>query len=339
MTIIPGVDPDLSDMMRAVLVKHAANNDGPVTLDLALWSELTKLGLTRLTGPGDAGGSEASWYEAAELLSAAAAVGVRAPLAEHDLLACALRESAGLTADRKLSTVAVLDADGVGRFVPWASAAERVVALWRSDGGWLLSDLATEDVIVSAGVNLIGEPRDEVRVDPSSLSGTPVAPSLIERYRLQGALARALQTCAALDRSMTLTIEYVTARTQFGRPLTRFQAVQNLVADIAAECALARAATEAALDSAVRADWSGDDLRLRVAVARSCTGHAASVVVRNAHQAHGAIGTTREHPLHRYTRAAIVWRGEFGSVAYWDEVLADAARTAGADGLWPLVTK
>ena len=66
-----------------------------------------------------------------------------------------------------------------------------------------------------------------------------------------------------------------------------------------------------------------------VAAARSCAGHASSVVVRNAHQVHGAIGTTREHRLHEFTRAALAWRSEFGSVRYWDEWLTDAALSAG----------
>jgi acyl-CoA dehydrogenase len=79
-------------------------------------------------------------------------------------------------------------------------------------------------------------------------------------------------------------------------------------------------------------------LEFLVAVARSCAGHAASVVVRNAHQVHGAIGTTREHRLHEFTRAALAWRSEFGSVRYWDERVTDAAMHASAGALWDLIT-
>ena len=62
------------------------------------------------------------------------------------------------------------------------------------------------------------------------------------------------------------------------------------------------------------------------------------MVVRNAHQVHGAIGTTREHRLHEFTRAALAWRREFGSVRYWDERVTDAALYASAGGLWGLIT-
>lgn len=149
---------------------------------------------------------------------------------------------------------------------------------------------------------------------------------------------RSIQVSAALDRILRLCVDHAAARVQFGRPLAKFQAVQNLIADIAAEAALARAATEAALHAGVIGQWSAPDLEFLVAVARSCSGHAASVVVRNAHQVHGAIGTTREHRLHEFTRAALAWRSEFGSVRYWDERVTDAAMHASAGALWELIT-
>src|SRR5262249_59413443 len=123
-----------------------------------------------------------------------------------------------------------------------------------------------------------------------------------------------------------------------GRSLCRFQAVHHRISDMSAEAALARAATEAALTAAVASEWSTGNLDFLVAVARSCAGHATSVVVRNAHQVHGAIGTTREHRLHEFTRPALAWRSEFGSVQYWDDQVTDAALRAGAAGLWRLIT-
>jgi len=75
-----------------------------------------------------------------------------------------------------------------------------------------------------------------------------------------------------------------------------------------------------------------------VAVAKSCAGHAASTVVRNAHQVHGAIGTTFEHELHWYTKPILAWRSEFGSVALWDRLLTQAAVGAGRDDAWALIT-
>jgi len=156
--------------------------------------------------------------------------------------------------------------------------------------------------------------------------------------RLRGALMRAIQMTGAMDAAVDLTVQHAAERKQFGRPLAAFQAVQQLTADAAAEAALARAATDAALTQAVATRFAGDGLLFSVAVARSVCGHSGSTVVRNAHQVHGAIGTTREHILHRLTMPILAWTNDFGSVAEWDALIEQAARNAGDAGLWELVS-
>ncbi len=315
--------------MDAVFAEHG--------LDADLWRRLDALGLVRLTGAEDSGGSGAGWNEAAELLSAAVRHGARIPLAEHDLLACWLLDAAGIGCDDALRTVSVLDERGAAAAVPWASRAERIVAVWPRDGGYAVADLNRDEVAITAGTNMIGEPRDDVTADLTTITGTAVSTGLIAQLRLKSAMVRSIQICAALDRALELSIEHATSREQFGRPLAKFQAVQHQIADIAAEAALARAATEAALSAAIASDWSAPNLEFLVAAARSCSGHAATVVVRNAHQVHGAMGTTREHRLHEFTRAALAWRSEFGSVRHWDERLTGMAMQACAGGLWKVI--
>lgn len=335
-----GVDRHLADMMNAVFADYRETHPlaGPVGRDAELWSRLDQLGLARLTGSAPDGGSGASWYEAAELMSAAVRHGVRAPLAEHDLLACWLLEEVGAPIDPAVRTVCTLDASGTATAVPWASSAEKIVVTWRHDDVHLVADADRTDLRIAPASNLIGEPRDTVSADIATLTGVTVAEELLAELRLRGALVRSIQVCAALDNILELCVEHSCARIQFGRPLSKFQAIQQLIADIAAEAALARAATEAALSAAVGSDWAAPNLGFLVAVARSCAGHATSVAVRNGHQALGAIGTTIEHRLHEYTRAALAWRGEFGSVQQWDHWVTEAALHAGHSGLWALLT-
>ncbi len=325
----PGVEPALAEMMDAVFAEHGRDAD--------VWRRLDELGLVRLTGAEDSGGSGAGWMEAAELLSAAVRHGVRIPLAEHDLLACWLLDSVGVACDQATRTVCVLDERGVATAVPWASRAGRIVVVWPHDGGYAVADVAVDALAIAPGANMIGEPRDNVTADLTTLDGVAVSSDLLAQLRLRSALVRSIQVCAALDRALELSIEHTTSRHQFGRPLSKFQAVQHQIADIAAEAALARSATESALSVATASDWSSPSLEFLVAAARSCTGHAATVVVRNAHQVHGAIGTTSEHRLHVFTRAALAWRSEYGSVRYWDEVLTGMAVQSGANGLWGLI--
>ncbi|WP_101947485.1 acyl-CoA dehydrogenase family protein [Mycobacterium sp. 3519A] len=342
MTVSPGtgVDQAVIDMMGSVFAEyreHHARSDS-VSCDRQLWSALDELGLIRLTGAEASGGSGAGWYESAELLSAAVRNGVRLPLAEHDLLACWLLEANGTPADTAIRTVSKVDANGRAAAVPWASTADRVVVVWRVGDGYRAADVDTDALRITPGANMIGEPRDNLEVDTETLVGEPVPVTVVAQLTLRSALIRAIQVCASLQEILELSVEHVTSRVQFGRPLSKFQAVQNQVADIAAEAALARAATEAALTAAVSSDWTAPNLEFLIAVARSCAGHAASVVVRNAHQVHGAIGTTREHRLHEFTRAALAWRSEFGSVRHWDAKVADSALAAGSAGLWNLIT-
>ena len=336
-----GVDTAVVDMMNAVFADYRDTHPpaaGIIDRDPTLWRALDDLGLVRLTGAESGGGSGAGWSEAAELLSAAVRHGVRIPLAEHDLLACWLLDATGVPCNAAVRTVSLLDGQGVATAVPWADGAERIVVVWHTADKYRVADVEVSAVEITRGTNMIGEPRDTVIADVSTLPGVPVTAALVAELRLKSALVRAIQVCAALDRIVALSIEHTTSRIQFGRPLAKFQTIQNLISDIAAEAALARSATEAALTAAITSDWSTDRLDFLVAVARSCAGHAASVVVRNAHQVHGAIGTTREHRLHEFTRPALAWRSEFGSVAHWDAVVTDAALQAGAGGLWGVVT-
>lgn len=334
------VDPALIDMMRAVFGAYRTTQSSAATVerDAHLWHQLDGLGLVRLTGPEHCGGSGAGWHEAAELLTVAVQHSVRIPLAEHDLLACWLLEASGSPCDDAVRTVCLLDAQGAAAGVPWASRAQQIVVIWPWGSEYHAADVNAESLDITLGANAIGEPRDIVVADPAALCGVPVEAALIDQLRLKSAMVRAVQVCAALDQILELSIEHASSRVQFGRPLSRFQAVQNMIADMAAQAALARSATEAALTAAVTSAWSTSNLDFLVAVARSCVGHAASVVVRNAHQVHGAIGTTREHRLHEFTRPALVWRGEFGSLQYWDEQVTSAALHAGATGLWNLIS-
>ena len=92
-----------------------------------------------------------------------------------------------------------------------------------------------------------------------------------------------------------------------------------------------------AADVAVRALDRGD-AGIAVAAARVVTDEAITVGTRAAHQAHGAMGVTREYPLHHLTRRLWSWRHEWGTTTEWRRRLGRHVAAAGADALFELVT-
>jgi acyl-CoA dehydrogenase len=80
---------------------------------------------------------------------------------------------------------------------------------------------------------------------------------------------------------------------------------------------------------------SFDDVLLEAASAKIRVGEAAGEGAGIAHQVMGAIGFTREHHLHRYTRRLWAWRDDFGNESLWAVKLGRLVAAKGADGLWP----
>nr|WP_280825762.1 acyl-CoA dehydrogenase family protein [Mycobacterium sp. OTB74] len=137
--------------------------------------------------------------------------------------------------------------------------------------------------------------------------------TVADELLVRGAWARCLQIIGAFDSAAALTVTHIGARTQFGKPLGAFQAVQHSVATMLGEMEQARAATRLAVQAAD--DFGFGDARTGYAVnvAKVAVGRAVSPVTTIAHQLHGAIGTTAEHPLWLATLRARSWADEFGS--------------------------
>ena len=128
------------------------------------------------------------------------------------------------------------------------------------------------------------------------------------------------------------TITYATDREQFGRPISKFQAVQHMLAVMAAEVAAALRAVGAGVDA-----LDSNRALAEVASAKSRVGEAITVVAEASHQVHGAIGFTHEHRLHHSTRRLWAWRDEFGTEVFWQRRLGEVLVALGADATWDFV--
>jgi acyl-CoA dehydrogenase len=329
---------ELAELAESVFADAHAEGTG---FDADLWKTLEDTGLARVTLPADAGGSEGSFADAAVVLAAAGAHAARVPLVETDLLAGWLLHAAGIDvpAGPLTAVVADLPVDGTAvagelRRVPWAGAAAGLVVLTPVHVVLLGRDFG----IVTAGTNVAEEPRDTVVVDGVVQGVAPVPAGAAEEFRLRAALGRAQLLAGAARGALAASVQYAGERVQFGRPIGRFQAVQQQLALAAAEVAAASAAASAAARVADADGVAAPSARLAIAAAKARTSETAGVVARIAHQVHGAIGFTREHSLRLVTTRLWAWRDEDGSEAEWNAEIGAAALAAGPDGLWPLVT-
>src|SRR5690606_3904796 len=105
------------------------------------------------------------------------------------------------------------------------------------------------------------------------------------------------------------------------------------------QAAAARAAADLVADAFPEAFILPGLFCLKAGAAKLRAGEAAGVCAAIAHQAHGAIGVTREYSLHPLTRRLWSWRDEYGSEAYWAERIGKAAMAEGADRLWSWLTQ
>jgi alkylation response protein AidB-like acyl-CoA dehydrogenase len=120
------------------------------------------------------------------------------------------------------------------------------------------------------------------------------------RRRLLAALA--LEAVGIGSKATELALDYVSEREQFGKKIGSYQAISHSLVD-------AYVAVELSRSLAYWAAWcvaeDDSEVDLAVAAAKSQAAEAAVLACEKSIQAHGGIGFTWEHPLHRYYKRAL----------------------------------
>jgi acyl-CoA dehydrogenase len=345
----PGVDPLLTETVERLLaasctfdVVEQAEADGWCAV---VWDRLAEAGFPWISIPESAGGSGGSLADALEVVRAVGRHAAPVPLAETAVLGGWLAAAAGfeigdgvLTVVPDPAALAVVDGRVMGRAtVPWARHAEQVLALVDGTDGTMVASARPEQLAIEPRTNMAGEPRDDVMFDVSADElRCASAPAGVDAnaLRARGCLTRVVLSAGALATLSQLTVDYTNERRQFGRPVATFQAVQQHLVTVA-QCAV-RASMAA--DVACRALASGDDAQFEIAAARVVVDAAAVDATRAAHQAHGAMGVTREYRLHHFSRRLWAWRHEYGAARGWRRMLGRDVAVGGADALYPRIS-
>jgi len=314
----------------------------------AAWAAVEEAGLHRALVPEEAGGYGVKVTDALSLLRVAGEHALPLPLAET-MLASWLLAGAGLPIpDGPLTVAPVATGEaltltrkdgawhlgGATSRVPWGRNAVAAAVLAAHEGVPHVALLPASAWTIAEGENLAREPRDTLSFDAAPEAVEPAASGIgPAQLRAVGAAMRSLQMAGALARITAVSVQYAQDRVQFGRPIGKFQAVQQNLAVLAGQTA----AASAAADMAAEAVAEGVRL-LPIAAAKARAGEAAGQGAAIAHQVHGAIGFTYEHSLHFSTKRLLSWRDEFGNEAEWNLLVGRHMAKAGADRLWAEIT-
>jgi 3-oxocholest-4-en-26-oyl-CoA dehydrogenase beta subunit len=260
--------------------------------------------------------------------------GLLPPVLAGDRIVSVARHEVGTpSSPDSLSTTAVVKGDdvvveGTKLFVPNAGVADDLVVVARDPAtsgagaarlvvvptdapGLRRSRLATfaHDAQHEVSLEAVRVPVNRI------LAGPTEAWSAAEGVRRLATALHCVEMVGGAREVLDLTVRYVTDRTQFGRPIGSFQAVQHHVADVSTRVDAAGLAAWQAVwrCSLGDADTAAGEVEAQVAIAKVAAGDAYVEATLMAHQLHGGIGFTVEHDLHLWSDRARAAALTFGS--------------------------
>ncbi|MFH0517994.1 acyl-CoA dehydrogenase family protein [Streptomyces sp. M41] len=288
----------------------SAGDHGP---GRALWSRLAEAGVFALAVPQEHGGLDPHPVELAVAFTQLGRHAVPGPLVETVAAATLLDHL-----DDKTLAATWLQGIASGR-----TAAS--LCLLTPDSPYALDADAADAVFVVAE-DTVGLAESAGPVQPSADPARRLARPLgtvvhargpqvraaAERAADLAALATAAQALGLGRTLLERTVDHVKHRTQFGRPIGSFQAVQHRLADVLIALEFAEPLVHAAAVALAAGHCDGPrDL----AAAKLAAGEAAYGAARTALHCHGALGYTEELDLSLWIRKARALRTAWGTPA------------------------
>ncbi len=151
--------------------------------------------------------------------------------------------------------------------------------------------------------DVFGPGGELATVDPSRPLRRLLRPEE-ETPRLRAALAA--EALGVAQRALDLAVEHAKTRVQFGRPIGSYQAVSHPLAQTYTDAELARSLVYWAAWCVAEED---ERAPLAAACAKAFASEAAVAACERSIQAHGGLGFTWEHPLHRFYKRALWLEG------------------------------
>jgi alkylation response protein AidB-like acyl-CoA dehydrogenase len=318
-----GADALFSDHVTPALRQAAEAG----TFPSAFWDAVCAMGLPLAAVREEAGGAGMPLGVALGVCFEAGRHALPLPLGEA-IVAHWLLDRAGLPMPQGLVVTGLLEADGSAQQVPWGRHAGQVALLTTAPTTGLAL-VRTSDCHITPGHDIAGEARDAVKPDPGKAMTVPLSAHDLKTATHALAVVRSQQMAGAMSQVVQMSTRYAGERVQFGRPLAKLQVIQQYLAVMAGQAASARAAADLGCEGVQSSDEA-----VATATAKIRCSEASGVVAKHAHQIHGAMGFTHEHPLHWFTRRLWAWRDEHGNESVWARRLIDSLGDADAGTLW-----
>jgi alkylation response protein AidB-like acyl-CoA dehydrogenase len=222
--------------------------------------------------------------------------------------------------------------NGTKLFVPDAHIADYLLCIARTkpENGITIFLVDTKNPRINCTIlkTIAGDKLCEVVFDQMPIPKANILGQLnqgwsaVQKIIERAAVGKCCEMVGNIQRVLEMTVDYAKERKQFDHPIGSLQIIQHYCADMAIDVDGARFST-------YQAAWllsEGLPCTKEVAIAKAWICEASQRVVALAHQIHGAIGVTREHDLHFYTRRAKAAELAFGDANFYRGVVAREMR-------------
>lgn len=240
-------------------------------------------------------------------------------------------DAAGIQTTAAQNSDDVWTLNGTKLFVPNAHVADTYIVAARTGDAerdiTLFFVPSDADGVTQTLLKTIASDRQsEITLDSVSLPSEAVLGEVnngwdtIEKVLAWGAIGKCAEMVGGAEQVLEMTVEYAKQRTQFGRPIGSFQAIQHHCANMATDVEGSRYIT-------YQAAWllsEGETAAQEVAMAKAWVSDAYRRICALGHQCHGAIGFTKEHNMQLYSRRAKAAELAFGDTDFHLETVADS---------------
>jgi alkylation response protein AidB-like acyl-CoA dehydrogenase len=324
----------LRDAADALLTARASTalirsawGTGPHADVREVWRGLADVGVTGALVPEAAGGLGLDENALVPVLERLGYSALPAPAVETVAVAGPLLAAAGhpalpdVLSGAALITAHLGTAAAAGQLVPYLQTADYV--LLRGDDDALR--LFARGDLDAKPVRAVDGSRQLARLRTKPAGGTVVAIGADAAWQ-RGVLGTAATLVGLAARMLSMTVEYVASRRQFGVPVGSFQAVKHRLAD-----------AYVAVEFALAAGWAlaagAADAAEQTSVAKVLASDAATAVAAAALQCHGAIGYTTEYDLHLFAKRAWALAPSWGSASWHRRRLAAILSLTSEEGV------